>query len=108
MEALYRISEGFWFNPVELIMTSLFHFEDKVHRRNLTRVESIPLILPRLLCKVLEKMGFPVEPQLERRRDCKAILIVDKWQLPCAQHLPPQDIAEDIVVDHPVEDIEEP
>ena len=27
LEALYCISEGFWFNPAELIMTSLFHFE---------------------------------------------------------------------------------
>ena len=36
MEALYRISEGFWFSPADIIMTSLFHFEDKVHRRNLT------------------------------------------------------------------------
>ena len=35
LEALYRISEGFWFSPSELIMTSLFHFEDKVHRRSL-------------------------------------------------------------------------
>ena len=37
LEALFRISEGFWFNPTELFMTSLFHFKDKVHRRNLTR-----------------------------------------------------------------------
>ena len=36
LEALYRISEGFWFSLAELVMTSLFHFEDKVHRRNLT------------------------------------------------------------------------
>ena len=35
LEALYRISEGFWFSPAELIMTSLFHFEDKVHRKSL-------------------------------------------------------------------------
>ena len=34
-EALYRISEGFWFSPAKLIMTSLFHFEDKVHRMSL-------------------------------------------------------------------------
>ena len=33
MKALYRISEGFWFSPVELIMTSSFHFKDKVLRR---------------------------------------------------------------------------
>ena len=37
LEALYRISEGYWFSPIELIMTALFHFKDKVHRRNLTR-----------------------------------------------------------------------
>ena len=49
LEALYRISKGFWFSLAELIMTSLFHFEDKVHRRNLCRAESIPLLFPRLL-----------------------------------------------------------
>ena len=43
LEALYRISEGFWFSPLELIMTSLFHCEDKVHRRSLPRAESTPL-----------------------------------------------------------------
>ena len=40
VEALYCISEGFWFSPTELIMTSLFHFEDKVHRKSLPRAES--------------------------------------------------------------------
>ena len=37
LEALFRISEGYWFSPAELIMTSLFHFEDKVHRRSLSQ-----------------------------------------------------------------------
>ena len=50
LEALYRISEGFWLSPTELIMTSLFHFEDKVHRKSLPRAESMPLLFPRLLC----------------------------------------------------------
>ena len=96
MEALYCISEGFWFSPAELIMTSLFHFEDKVHRRNLTWVESIPLLFPRLLCQVLKHMGFPVEPRLECRRDCEAILTIDKWQLlPRIQHFPHQVLVED-------------
>ena len=109
LEALYRISKGFWFNPVELFMTSLFHFGDKVHRRNLTRAESLPHLFPRLLCQVLEHMGFPAEPQLERRQHCEAILTVDRWHLLThAQNLPLQDIAEDIAVDHPVEDTEEP
>ena len=66
LEALYRIFEGFWFNPTELFMTSLFRFEDKVHRRNLTRAESLLLLFLRLLCQVLEHMGFPAEPRLER------------------------------------------
>ena len=63
-------------------MTSLFHFEDKVvHRRSLSRVESTPLLFPRLLCQVLEHMGFPNEPRLERRRDSAASLTVDQWWL---------------------------
>ena len=35
LEALYRISEGFWFSPSELVMTLLLHFEEKVHRKDL-------------------------------------------------------------------------
>ena len=50
LEALYRISEGYWFSPSELVMTSLMHFEDKVHRKGLARAESLPLQMPRLLC----------------------------------------------------------
>ena len=50
LEALYRISEGFWFSPAELIMTSLFYFEDRVHHRSLPRSEFMPLLFPRLLC----------------------------------------------------------
>ena len=46
LEALYRISKGFWLSPTELIMTSLFHFENKIHHKNLTRVEAIPLLFP--------------------------------------------------------------
>ena len=42
LETLYRIFEGFWLNPVELIMTSLFHFEEKIHYKNLTRQRPFP------------------------------------------------------------------
>ena len=35
LEALYRIYEGVWFSLAELIMTSLIHFKDRVHRRSL-------------------------------------------------------------------------
>ena len=64
LEALFRISEGHWFSPVELIMTSLFHFEDKVHRRSLSRAKATPFLFPRLLCQVLEHLGFLDEPRL--------------------------------------------
>ena len=88
LEALYCISEGFWFSPAKLIMTSLFHFEDKVHHRNLTRAESTPLLFPRLLCQVLEHIGFPDEPRIERLRDCEAVLTIDRWKiLPRSYHL---------------------
>ena len=46
LEALYRISEGFWFSPSELVITALLHFEDKVHRKDLARAESLPLLMP--------------------------------------------------------------
>ena len=79
LEALYRISEGYWFSPAELIMTSLFHFEHKVHRKSLPRAESTPFLFPRLLCQVLEHIVFSDEPRLERRRDFEASLTVDWW-----------------------------
>ena len=64
LEALYRISGGFWFSPSELVMGSLLQFEEKVHRKDLARAESPPLLMPRFLCYVLEHMGFPEEPRL--------------------------------------------
>ena len=66
LEALYQISEGFWFNPAELIITALLNFEEKVHRKGLTHAETIPLLMPRLLFHVLEHLEFPEEPCIER------------------------------------------
>ena len=76
LKALYRISEGYWFSPAELLMTSLFYFEDKVHRRNQTRAEAIPLLFPRLLFQILEPLGFLEEPRLERRQACQDIFLL--------------------------------
>ena len=78
LEALYKISEGFWFNPAELVMTALLHFEEKVHRKGLTRAEAIPLLMPRLLCHVLEHLGFPEEPRIERRQSCLIIVSLER------------------------------
>ena len=78
LEALYRISEGFWFNPSELVMTALLHFEDKVHHKGLVRAESIPLLMPRVLSQVLEHLGFPKEPRIERRIRCPQVLTMER------------------------------
>ena len=80
LEALFRIFEGFYFGPQDLIMTSLFHFEEKVHKKNLSRVGTIPLLFLQLLSYVLEHLSFPTEPHCERRRECEATFIVKKWQ----------------------------
>ena len=77
-------------------MTSLFHFEDRVHRRSLPRTDSLPLLFPRLLCQLLEHIEFPVEPRLESRRGCEATLTIDRWRArPRAFHFPPPGSDED-------------
>ena len=78
LEALYRISEGFWFSPSELVVTSLLHFEEKVHRKDLTRAEAFPLLIPRLLSPVLEHLGFPEDPRIERRISCTQVLTTER------------------------------
>ena len=107
LEVLYRILEGYWFSLAKLIMTSLFHFEDRVHRRSLPRAESMPLLFPRLLCQILEHIGFLVEPRLECRRGCEATLTIYRWQAkPRAFHLPPPGSNEDKpTVDSPQGDL---
>ena len=78
LEALYRISEGFWFNPSELVMTSLLHFEDNVHHKGLARAEILPLLMPRLMSQVLEHLGFSEEPRIERRIRWPQVLSMER------------------------------
>ena len=59
-------------------MIALLHFEDKVHRKGLARAESIPLLMPRLLSQVLEHLGFPEEPRIERRIRCTQVLTMER------------------------------
>ena len=90
-------------------MTSLLQFEEKVHRKDLARAESIPLLMPRLLCYVLEQMGFPEEPRLEMRVRCLHVVSVDRvMTMPVSFHIRPQDQeevpgqeAEDALADMP-------
>ena len=78
LEALYRISEGFWFSPSELVMTALLLFEDKVHCKGLARFGGLPLLMSRLLSQVLEDLGFPEEPCIERRIRCPQVLPMER------------------------------
>ena len=78
LKALYRISERLWFSPSELVMIALLHFEDKVLRKGLARAESLPLLMPRLLSQVLEHLGFPEEPHIERRIRCPQVLSMER------------------------------
>ena len=55
-------------------MTSLLHFEEKVHRKGLARAESLPLLMPKLLSQVLEHLGFPEEHRIERKIRCTQVL----------------------------------
>ena len=79
LEALFRILEGFFFGLHHLIMDAFLYFEEKVHRKKLLRADAIPLLFLRLLCQILEHLGYPSEPQLERRRICREIFTLDKW-----------------------------
>ena len=79
LKALFRISEGFFFGLHHLIMAALLYFEEKVHRKKLLRADAIPLLFPRLLCQILEHLGYPSEPQLERKRICREIFTLERW-----------------------------
>ena len=59
-------------------MTSLLHFKDKVHHKDLARAESLPLLMPRLLSQILEHLGFPEESRIERRISSTQVLSTER------------------------------
>ena len=59
-------------------MTSLLHFEEKVHRKGLARAEGLPFLMPRLLSQVLKHLGFPKEPRIEWRISCNQVLSTER------------------------------
>ena len=60
-------------------MAALLYFEEKVHRKKLLRADAIPLLFPILLCQILEHLGYPSDPQLERKRIYREVFTLDKW-----------------------------
>ena len=84
-------------------MNSLLHFEEKVHRKGLARVESLPLLMPRLLSQVLEHLGFPEEPHLERRISCTPVLSTEQsLYMPISIIFQQQEEAADDVAEDPL------
>ncbi|RVW33134.1 hypothetical protein CK203_094848 [Vitis vinifera] len=118
LEALFKISEGYFFGPHHLIMAALLYFEEKVHKKKLQRADAIPLLFPRLLCQILEHLGYPSDPQLERKRICREVFTLDKWnnmtayrveqpgrpqpaEIPAARRASPRHIPEGIPIASP-------
>ena len=79
LNALFKIYEGFYFGSYHLIMAFLLHFEEKVHRKKLQRADTIPLLFSRLLCHILEHIGYPTEPHLECLHHCREQFTLEKW-----------------------------
>ena len=86
-------------------MTSLLHFEEKVHRKGLARAESLPLLMPRLLSQVLEHFGFPEKPSIERRISCTQVLSTERsLYMPISiilQQQEQEEVANDVAEDPP-------
>ncbi|RVW18174.1 hypothetical protein CK203_106900 [Vitis vinifera] len=88
----------FFFGPHHLIMAALLYFEENIHRKKLLKADVIPLLFPRLLSQILEHLGYPSEPQLERRSICRVIFTLDKWTSMTAYDAEPGAPAE---LEHP-------
>ena len=83
-------------------MTSLLHLEEKVHRKGLASAESLPLLMPRLLSQLLEHLGFPEEPHIERRIKCPQVLSTERsLYMPISIILQQQEEAADDVAEDP-------
>ena len=89
-------------------MTALLHFEDKVHRKGLARAEGLPLLMSQLLSQVLEHLGFPEEPCIERRIRCPQVLSMERsLTMPISFLLQQQDqeeVPNEVAEDPPRED----
>ena len=86
-------------------MTFLLHFEDKVHLKGLAQAETLPLLIPRLLSQVLEHLGFPEEPRIERRISCTQVLSMERsLTMPISfvlQRQDQEDVPDEVVEDPP-------
>ncbi|RVW18181.1 hypothetical protein CK203_106899 [Vitis vinifera] len=59
-------------------MAALMYFEEKVHRKKLLRAMLFHFS-SQIVMQILEHLGYPAEPQHERRRICREIFTLDRW-----------------------------
>ena len=65
-------------------------------------METFPLLMPRLLSQVLEHLGFPKEPRIERRISCTQVLSTEQsLYMPISIILQQQEEAADDVAEDP-------
>ena len=89
-----------------------------MHKKKLQRADATPLLFPWLLCQILEHLGYPSDPQLERKRICREVFTFDKWtnmtayrveqpgrpqpaEIPAARRASPRHIPEGIPIASP-------
>ena len=83
-------------------MTSLLHFEEKVHRKGLARAEAFPLLMSGLLSQVLVHLGFLEEPRIERRISYPQVISTERsLYMPLSIILQQQEEAADNVKEDP-------
>ncbi|RVW22724.1 hypothetical protein CK203_099385 [Vitis vinifera] len=61
---------------------------EKVHRKKLQRADTIPLLFLRMLCHILEHMGYPTEPHLERRHHYQELSSHNRTSFPRSLYPP--------------------
>ncbi|XP_010655168.1 pistil-specific extensin-like protein [Vitis vinifera] len=63
----------------EMIIMRLMLTQPPIEGNLDCRADAIPLLFPRLLCQILEHLGYPSDPKLERKHICREVFTLDKW-----------------------------
>ncbi|RVW38042.1 hypothetical protein CK203_097243 [Vitis vinifera] len=67
-------------------MAALLYFEEKVHKKKLQRADCIPLLFPRLLCQVLEHLGYPLSLSRKEREYAPSTSAEPRMAIPISEY----------------------
>ncbi|RVW13760.1 hypothetical protein CK203_087233 [Vitis vinifera] len=73
-----QISEGYFFGPHHLIMVPFSILKRRCIRRSCRELMPFHFFF-HAACQILEHLGYPSDPQLERKRICREVFTLDKW-----------------------------